>query len=256
MGHTQQEVAMASTPGTQRNSPVIAAVSAMVVLCWLSPAQAAPISIPINCHGSLVGSIDVDISTVKDGAKTLDGVVGGFNTVNGPGPIARKTLAETAKFCDEDHFNWYQIIQFDSTMPEVGPYVDPPHGGYPNQWADDLDWYWDEKMPAPPLPANFDARYQLSNRTHMFTLDYFDFPIPPVGEDLDIITYLVSLDVNGKLVDYHSGFEFYLSRTDANTTKIPELFVYITPEPGTMSLFALGCLSVIGWRYRVRRSNP
>lgn len=180
-------------------------------------------------------------------------MVGAFNVAEPPIPRVKRTLKEVAAFCKEDHFNWYQIVQYDSFMPEVSPYVDPPHGGYPGQWADDLNWYWDESKPD-PLPPTFQPRFQLSEHTHEFSLDYSDFPVPPVGGDLDIIAFLVSLDKDGKLLHYHQGFEFYLNRPEANKAVIPLLFLYIVPEPSTISLFVLAAvwLGALKLKRRIR----
>jgi hypothetical protein len=107
------------------------------------------------------------------------------------------SLKEAAKLGGYDHFNWVQVVTFDSlildcplcavlggltyfppgsllaVLPQI-PYVDPPHGGYFRDGArafspveDNLDWYWDERytfnyrLPNPPL----DVYTQLETET-------------------------------------------------------------------------------------------
>src|SRR5205823_2181101 len=89
------------------------------------------------------------------------------------------------------------------------------------QWSDALPWLWDEGAAPNPQPKGFDPRYLLSNRSHEFSLDYFDFPGVRPGGSISFSVQLVSLDANGKLDSFHEGFTW----TYKNTGDAPEVNV-------------------------------
>lgn len=204
--------------GSSNQFPVrILKLTSYVLLCGICTyAYAAPVVIPINCNGNPVGNISVDVS----GDST--GVTGGFTSTVG-GPPA--TLAAAAAACGEDHFNWYQIVTADNKPPKdaggnqipVPPpaYVDPPPGGYSNQWADNLPWYWDETQPAAGTP-NYDPGLQLSAQTTADTLKFSDFPGGAAGTNLSFATWLVSLNADGSFHSWHEGFTWDWSNATGN----------------------------------------
>src|SRR5262245_47403914 len=103
------------------------------------------LTIPINCSGNFVGSIDVNVNA------DMDGVTGEFRSETGGPP---NTLAAAAAACGEDHFNWYQIVSgVHPLIPGGGPQVDPQPGGQGGQWADMVPWYWDEVSPPAGTPG-------------------------------------------------------------------------------------------------------
>jgi hypothetical protein len=219
------------------------AVITTILVGWLSPAEANPVSIPVDCKGSQVGTIDVDVSPAT--ATHGEGVAGAFNI-----GFVWASLGAVAAFCGEDHFNWYQIFQYDSEHPSAPqPDVDPPIGGTTDNWADNLPWFWDETVPN-PIPPNYHAIYQLSAHTHPFSLDYNDFPVPSPGQFFDIITLLVSLDKSGGFVDFHGGFEYFANGGAGGATTITNLGVYVAPEPQTLALTVTGAISLFVWRRR------
>lgn len=242
-----------------------------VLLCGLSTfGYAAPVVIPINCGNpaNLVGNI-----TVNAGG---GGVSGGFtSTVGGPPP----TLAAAAAACGEDHFNWYQIVTADNKPPKdaggnqipVPPpaYVDPPPGGYSNQWADQLPWYWDETKPAPGTP-NYDPNLQLSAQTTADTLKFSDFPGGAANTNLSFATWLVSLNADGSFHSWHEGFTWDWSNasgtgtasnitslgkgvfpTDAQYKNIIKGFATAVPLPASVWLFGSGMLMLFRVRNKV-----
>jgi hypothetical protein len=232
----------------------------LLALSAHSLARADAVSIPVICNGVEVGTIAVQ--SVPADASHPAGVVGGFYA-NVP-----RTLAGVAAFCGEDHFNWLQVITSDPSPPVdkngnrlVPPYIDPPIGGYgddPNtpgdetQWADDKPWLWDEYPPDPdqPPPKGYEPRYQLSARTHIFDLDYFDFPIPrQVGDTIEIITGLVSLDAHGNLDSFHGEFTWEVTRTGATTDVVSNLRRN-TPGPAAFSMLASVIVVIITLRRR------
>lgn len=164
-----------------------------------SVAQAAPII--VNCSGKPVGEISVD----KDGA----GISGGFkSSVGGPPP----TLADAAKACGEDHFNWYQIVTGvkDGNLGKdkdgnvlTPPWVDPPPGGYfKGNWQDNLPWYWNETL------GPGEATTELSGKTSADTLKFADFPGNKDGAVVSFKTWLVSLNADSSFHSWHDGFSW------------------------------------------------
>jgi hypothetical protein len=146
-----------------------------LAIIWVQPAYAA--SIDINCGKLKVGTIDVQL---LNGAQVANGGVrGSFTSTVGDTP----TLAAAAKACNEDHFNWYQIVTADNKPPSTyingnltdlkPPYIDPTSGGYANGfWNDSLPWYWDETVwPAGTLKPTRTS-YLLKENTSMDTLKF------------------------------------------------------------------------------------
>jgi hypothetical protein len=241
----------------------------LVTVLSLACAWAQAVVIPVNCGDTVVGNISVDVSGT--------GISGGFKSSVG-GPPA--TLAAAAAACHEDHFNWYQIVTADNFPPKdakgnqipVPPpaYVDPPPGGYSDQWADNVPWYWDETRP-PAGTSNFDPALQLSAQTTADTLKFSDFPGGQAGTNLSFKTWLVSLKADSSFDSFHQGFSWNWSNasgtgvvsgitslganvfpTDAEYKNIIGGFAKAVPEPGTFVLLAVGLLLVAS-RYRTRQ---
>lgn len=241
----------------------------LVFVCVLLPglASAVPITIPVLCGGATVGNISVDVSP------TGAGVTGGFtSTTGGPPP----TLAAAAAACGEDHFNWYQIVIADNMPPRdargntlTPPYVDPPPGGYSNQWADNLPWYWDEYAPPAGTP-NFDPNLLLSANTTAARLGFADFPGGAAGTNLSFITWLVSLNADSSFHAFEGGFSWDWSNAtgrnvasnllahNADPTRaqynnlIGGFATSTVPEPSTFALLAMS----LGLLYVRRRHQP
>jgi hypothetical protein len=140
------------------------------VLLFAGLAQASQLTIPVNCNGQFVGTINIDPGAANN--QHGSGVNGGFNAAP---PL---TLAGVEAACGEDHLNWFQTVDSDN-FPGVDangnrlvpPYVDPPLGGYgddPNtpgddtDWGDNLLWYYNEGPP-PNRRANSFPGTNLNN---------------------------------------------------------------------------------------------
>ncbi|MBM3814496.1 MAG: hypothetical protein FJW20_22960 [Acidimicrobiia bacterium] len=83
-------------------------VRLLAICFWPILAFAAPISFNVECNGTQVGTVNIDVSA--SGA----GVQGTFTSVfGGPPP----TLAAAAAHCGEHHFNWFQIVVADNFPP-------------------------------------------------------------------------------------------------------------------------------------------
>jgi hypothetical protein len=208
-----------------------------------------------------VGAISVDV----DG----NGVSGDFtSTFGGPPP----TMAAAAAKCNEDHFNWYQIVSGTHPLiPGGGPQVDPLPESQGLQWADKLPWYWDETTPPPGTPG-FEAGLQLSANTFAGRLHYEDFPGGPEGTDIMFMTWLVSLNADGSFHSWHEGFSWTWKHDATGITVgapvakgagvIPTKAEYDDligdfdrpiPEPGTLPFLVIGLAALgVHWRRRQR----
>ena len=191
--------------------------TSLVVLCGilcLLTAQFAHAQQPINCNGMQVGTLSF---TAAGG-----GITGGFTATIDTDGDGKPSLAEAAAKCDEDHFNWYQIVTADTNPPNdaggnplAPPYVDPPPGGYgpPGaQWADNLPWYFDEGPDPPAGTPGFSDGFHIDDvvkdpngdgvNEH---LQFFDFPNDADGNSVSFKTWLVSLNEDGSLHSFHDG---------------------------------------------------
>jgi PEP-CTERM motif-containing protein len=179
-----------------------------IALCTiLQPAEATTIPVFCDSNPNAIGEINVNPSGT--------GISGGFTSFV---PAGTPSLAGAAAACGEHHYNWYQIVTADNQPPPgiTPPYVDPPPGGYPlafdPTWADALPWYYDEYAPNPVPPGrNVDNALQLSSRTHPNLLDFADFPGGGNGLNLSFKTWLVSLNADGSLHEFDSGFSWNFS---------------------------------------------
>lgn len=145
-----------------------------------SRALANPLSFSDFIAG--IGRIQIEVETDATGNEAL---TGGFTAADG------KTLAQLESQLGEDHLNWFQKV---TSAPE-GKHVDPPPGGFDQQWADDVPWYWDEVFPTtcPPLKV-CDSSLQLSKqiRDSGTTLHFEDAPSDVPGTTLSFATFLIS----------------------------------------------------------------
>ena len=238
-------------------------LAGFALLVFSQPVLALTVPIFCGSNPNAIGEITVNASGT--------GISGGFSSfVPVPGP---PTLAGAAAACGEDHFNWYQIVTA-ATMPPPGftaPFIDPPPGGYPiafdDTWADTLPWYYDEWQPGPTPPGRtLDEELQISSRTHTNLLDFGDFPGGAPGFNASFKTWLVSLNADGSLHTFHSGFSWDYTQpgnratgsvgniqslgdewfTDPHPPTAAEYnnlltgFASSTPEPATFVLFGGG----------------
>ncbi|MHC4718414.1 MAG: PEP-CTERM sorting domain-containing protein [Planctomycetota bacterium] len=194
-----------------------------MVRCWLGllvaalvlalAAPASALTIPVMHEGQQVGTITANVS--PDGK----GVIADFtSSVGGPPP----TLDAAAQQMGEHHFNWGQVVLEDSDPPNdadgnplVPPYLDPPPGGYENQWADNLPWYWDETEPPDPKPATWEPGYGLSDNTESDKLNFEDYPWGAPGLHLKFGTFLISCNADGSLHSIHEGFTWTWDRPES-----------------------------------------
>ena len=172
----------------------------------------------IFCDGVKVGEVSFG-EAVSPGGRP--GVTGGFTAADTDGD-GDASLAEAATKCHEDHFNWFQTAS--GTHPLInggwpppnsgGPQVDPKAGGNdpPNDWADDLPWYWDEGADPPAGTAGFEDGYHVNDHTQDQNgdgtddfLNFEDFPAGPDGTSVTFHTWLVSLNADGSLHSFHDG---------------------------------------------------
>jgi hypothetical protein len=172
----------------------------------LAETKSYPVMAP---DGTIVGQVSMtdDTSPAMTGSFT--------STYGGPPP----SLQAAAQKCGENHFNWFQIVTSD-TDPSGNypppPYIDPPPGGYSNQWADHLPWYYDEGPDPPdPKPPTWedgfnieDNMWDLNKDGSIETLGFYDRPRGPIGTVVDFTTYLVSVNADGSIHSFHSGFQW------------------------------------------------
>ncbi len=239
----------------------------VVAIGFTSLAQA--LTIPVNCNGQHVGDITVNTSG--------SGVAGGFTSIVGTPP----SLAAAAQICEEDHFNWYQVITADNMPPNdaggqplVPPYPDPPPGGYgppSTQWADNLPWYWDEGADPPPATPGFADGYNLDDNLQDIspadgtddTLNFADYPGGAAGSSVTFKTWLVSLNADGSLHGFHSGFEWMWSNPTGgagSSTITPGALTpqagqalynsLAVPEPASFAMMAFAVCAFLGWHGR------
>lgn len=223
----------------------------------LSATDARAIVIPVNCNGNRVGTIDVN--------PVRSGISGGFMSTTG----SPATLAAAARACNETQFNWYQVVTADNGrarnaagMRLTAPYVDPPPGGYNDQWADNLPWYYD-MTPAPAGAPNVDPALQLAANTTANTLNFSDFPMS--AGNISFSTWLVSLNANGSFQSFDGGFTWRYNTANNNVDMLmaaagnPPAALYANiiggfatqiPEPSTWALLLAGFAGIVVFRRR------
>lgn len=165
----------------------------LVSLLQVALVQALPVVINVDCNKKTVGIISVDMLGL--------GISGGFDTSN------FGSLAQATKACGAHHFNWYQIVVSDNGKAMdskagllLAPYIDPPAGGYLDQWEDSVPWYWNEtKGPS-------QNKTELSFKVRTKGLIFSDFPTS-VGS-ITFRTWLVSLNADSSLHAWHEGFDW------------------------------------------------
>jgi PEP-CTERM motif len=233
--------------GIQRTIGLILAAPVAIATLVLSATCAQALVVPVKCNGNTVGNIDVSAMGT--------GISGGFTSTTGKPP----SLAAAAKACGETQFNWYQVVTADNGkaknaagMALTAPYVDPPPGGYNDQWADNLPWYYD--MTQPPKGAmNVDPNLQLSKNTTMDTLKFSDFPMS--SGNISFSTWLVSLNADGSFQAFDGGFSWQYNTTNNDVENIMAIagnppdkyykdiiggFATSAPEPSTWVLLLAG----------------
>ena len=200
-----------------RHGPKVARGGALVIaaalMLLLSPATSDALSIPVTApDGTPVGTIDVGVSAGGDG------IVGGFTSTHGD----PASLDDAAKKCGEHHFNWFQVVVADTNPPNgtdgnpvTPPYIDPPTGGYQNQWADGLPWYWDEGDDPEPGTPGWEDGYHLDDNLEDTNgdgvndkLKFVDYPYSPPPTHVEFNTWLVSCNEDGSLHSFHGGFSW------------------------------------------------
>ncbi len=111
------------------------------------------------------------------------------------------SLDDAAALGGFTHFQWLQVVT--QTPYPLGaakaPYPDPPLGGQPLQWADNLRFYWDESAPTGPV-AGWHPGYLLKSNETTDTLLFSDLAQKPFkpGEQQDFLTSLVGVKPDGK----------------------------------------------------------
>ena len=121
------------------------------------------------------------------------------------------TLNEAAILGGFDHFNWFQVVLEypgflidHAGLPVFAPFVDPPPGGFINQPADYLPFYWDEGD-----DPRLDPELLLeSNISLDRILEFSDFPgntfvIPSINH-MSFITTLVGVLPDGSWMSFDS----------------------------------------------------
>jgi len=234
----------------ERKTCCASAAALLLGTLLFAATPASALEIIVKCDDKPVGKIDVS-------AKGKDkGISGDFtSTVGGPPP----TLADAAKACNEDHFNWYQVVTADNGKAKdasgkflTPPYVDPPPDGYSDQWADKLPWYYDEGKP-PADAKNVDPNLSIEHNTSKDKLHFGDNPTS--SGDISFMTWLVSLNKDGSFHAFEGGFSWkYL--TASGTVEDPKVingdppdkyykdiigkFATSVPEPSMLWLMAFG----------------
>jgi len=205
---------------------LLAAVAISMVMA-IAPAAALTIDVKAD-DGTKVGEVRVHIA--PDGS----GVMGGFVSSYGDPP----SLDAAAQKCGEDHFNWYQLVMGDNMPPHgpdgklvSAPYWDPPLGGYgwpDTQWADGLPWYWDEGPdPAKGTPGFVnglnvdDNKHDPNGDGADEVLGFADFPAGPVGTEVQFQTWLVSVNADGSIHEFHEGFVWSWTNPDEDPDGSP-----------------------------------
>jgi len=220
--------------------------------------------VDIVCDGVTVGTVEFMTATTASGRP---GVVGSF-TASINDAMGKPSIAAAAAKCNEDHFNWYQVITADSMPPNdaagnplVPPYPDPPAGGYgppSTQWADDLPWYWDEGPDPAAGTDGFSDNYNVNDNTTdgngdgvNDTLEFQDFPGGADGTELTFRLWLVSLNADSSLHSFHDGgIEWSFSNpvggngTDDWTTSI-DLSLAFDPTKGEYEIPTEGMASSV-----------
>jgi len=221
---------------------------------------AQALTIPVNCGmpAMQVGSITVN--------PTGSGISGGFTSTTGTPP----SLAAAAAACGEDHFNWFQVVTADNDLPNgpggpgnqlTPPYIDPPLGGYgppDTHWGDNLPWYWNEGANPPANTPGFKPGYHLNDNLKggppPNMLNFEDFPGGNANSNVKFSTWLVSLNADGSLHEFHDGFSWMWSNPGggAGTSMIiggltPQqgqtLYNQVVPEPASIALLAIALVA-------------
>lgn len=108
-----------------------------------------------------------------------------------------------------------------------GTFFDPPPGGYGNdpttpgndaQWADNINLYWDETVPAPGIL--FDPMFQLAAQSNIGGLVYGDFPsisLFPVQPTFRAELISVENTPTGPVFVPFGGFDFTFSNANGTT---------------------------------------
>ncbi|MFQ3667210.1 MAG: PEPxxWA-CTERM sorting domain-containing protein [Sphingomonadaceae bacterium] len=224
----------------------------LAVICLgasASPAMAV-VTFNVKCNKQVVGSVKLEVKPSQSGAAT--GIVGNFSIRT---PWA--SIDAVAHACGEARFNWHQRIVKDTLPPKdkdgnppAPPYDDPPPGGYSDQWADDLPWYWDHYGPPEDNERPWDDTYLLSNQTTLTQLLFKDFPGGLPGTLVVFHLRLVSLNEDNSFHSYHGPNISWMFRRSGLPGVGEVAFV---PEPGTWAMLVTG-FGLIGWA--VRRKRP
>jgi hypothetical protein len=252
----------------------------MALALLLAASTAMALDIPVNCGNMQVGTISVDA--------VPNGISGGFKSTDRSPP----SLAQAAKDCNQDHFNWYQVVISGDTgamvngQPLKPPYIDPPAEGIDGGlWSDNLPGYWDEYSPN----AKNDPKGKLYNNAYLLNtnlisdgcgtgpgqppciLHYEDFPSFFPGTTVQYVTYLASVNKDGSFDSFEGGFTWTYTSTGmpqmGNVTGISyqgtsppdkwykDILTGFAPEPSSFVMLATGLGSLIGLQRFITRSR-
>jgi hypothetical protein len=247
-----------------RAAPRVRLLAATLIAIAVCAVNAPAVQMDVSVNGTNYGTV-----TVTNSGGASQGLQGNFT--------ANTTLARMEAALGQDHLNWLQIVTADN-MPPLGagsnvltaPYLDPPVGGYIDQWADQRPWYFDEVSPPATNTVAWTNAYLLANNVTATQLNYFDFPGGGTGTVVNFVTFLVS-DYGNMTYSVLSGFTWSVSVNAMTNTVITSLAggaVFsnsysalvqnqtgwvLVPEPSALLLALIGLVTAIGiYRNRTR----
>jgi len=254
-----------------------------------------------DIHNSAGNGTQVIATAVPSGSGTdlPEGVV--TLDPSGPDMIAHFTpdngmsISQAAALGGFTHFDWVQFaVQYPGSTigspPQSTPFLDPPLGGWNNQKADNLPFYWDETN-APGLDQNLSLSDNIVGNVLQFIDEPVDSFVIPGVNSMEFYTSLVGVRSDGSWTPLYSwswdsdtgrfiagGGVTLLRNVEsipgtvggvfdvqalASSADAPRSLVEAweqsgatgVPEPSTWVMAILGCYG-LGWAVRRRRSRP